>query len=106
MNDRIFGPAYDKNIDGKRIHNQTLKIRDYMLLVGSLGKGHWKTLGEIEEVLKYPQASISAQLRHLRKKEFGSYVVEKRRRGILWEYLVSLPDIGGVKQLDLFESAA
>ncbi|HEV2195068.1 MAG TPA: hypothetical protein VGR55_05780 [Candidatus Acidoferrum sp.] len=45
----------------------------------------------------YPPASISAQLRHLRKREFGGYEVEKRQRlsgrvlhgedfGTVWEY--------------------
>ena len=37
-----------------------------------------------------PHASISAQLRHLRKEKFGSYNIEKRPRGDrsngLWEY--------------------
>jgi hypothetical protein len=45
----------------------------------------------------YPPASISAQLRHLRKPQYGAHVVEKRRRetdevgrleeqGTVWEY--------------------
>lgn len=37
-----------------------------------------------------PAASVSAQLRHLRKPRFGGFVVEKRPRGDrergLWEY--------------------
>jgi hypothetical protein len=43
----------------------------------------------------YASASISAQLRHLRKPQFGSHCVEKRRRphkdgkvGGTYEYLV------------------
>lgn len=57
----------------------------------------WLTLEELARVTKYPPASISAQLRHLRKPEFGGYVVEKRRceveeaqrstkRERVWEY--------------------
>ncbi len=50
-------------------------------------------VGEGGETLADPRsAKLLAQLRHLRKKEFGSHIVEKRRRGRpgkgLWEYLV------------------
>jgi hypothetical protein len=59
--------------------------------------GEWRTLSEINEGTKSernplgdPPASISAQLRHFRKKRFGSHLVDKRRRGDdaggLWEY--------------------
>ncbi len=59
--------------------------------------GRWRTLQEIADVTGDPQASISAQLRHLRKPRFGGYTVEKRRRGLpehgLYEYqlVVELP---------------
>lgn len=57
----------------------------------------WKTLKELAEVTNFGEASISAQLRHLRKPGCGAFVVEKRRRetadmarpeqsGTLWEY--------------------
>src|SRR5438132_145110 len=57
----------------------------------------WLTLDELSKLTHYPQASISAQLRHLRKPEFGGYAVEKRQRaagrilrgedfGTVWEY--------------------
>jgi len=88
MNDtRTFGPTYDPAVDGRRLQTQMLKIRDYML--GTT----WHTLPEIEGATGYPQASISAQLRHLRKERFGSYVVEKRRRGTggTYEYRVFPP---------------
>ena len=38
----------------------------------------WLTLDELAKLTHYPQASISAQLRHLRKPEYGGYAVEKR----------------------------
>jgi len=55
------------------------------------------TLDELSKLTHYPPASISAQLRHLRKPEFGGYAVEKRQRaagrflrgedfGTVWEY--------------------
>jgi hypothetical protein len=57
----------------------------------------WLTLEELAKLTHYPQASISAQLRHLRKPEYGGFVVEKRPRaldavlrgedfGTVWEY--------------------
>ena len=57
----------------------------------------WLTLNGLAMLTHYPPASISAQLRHLRKREFGGYEVEKRQRfagrilrgedfGTVWEY--------------------
>src|SRR6266568_1965233 len=57
----------------------------------------WLTLDELAKLTHYPPASISAQLRHLRKPEYGGFVVEKRPRavgkflrgedfGTIWEY--------------------
>ena len=57
----------------------------------------WLTLDELAKLTRYPPASISAQLRHLRKPENGGYLVEKRPRaapkvlrgedfGTVWEY--------------------
>lgn len=65
---------------------------------------HWRTLSEIAQVLGYPEASISAQLRHLRKPDFGSYLVDKRRRPNspgYWEYRVRVVHVG---QLEMFGS--
>jgi hypothetical protein len=50
----------------------------------------WVTLAELAAKTKFPPASISAQLRHLRKEKYGGWVVEKRRREwvseVVWEY--------------------
>ena len=56
----------------------------------------WMTLDELAKLTHYPPTSISAQLRHLRKPQYGSFLLEKRRRavnevlrrdfGIVWEY--------------------
>lgn len=81
---RFNGPAYDPKLDRIRLTGQIKRIFDLM------HDGVWRTLGEIEFFTHDPQASISAQLRHLRKPRFGGYVVLKRRRGEpvkgLWEY--------------------
>jgi len=83
---RTFGPAYDPALDGQRLAKQHERIRDYMLASG------WRTLSEISQALGYPESSISAQLRHLRKAQFGSYVVRKERRGGGWAYMVLEPE--------------
>jgi hypothetical protein len=46
----------------------------------AVARGAWLTLSEIAKATEFGEASISAQLRHLRKKEHGGYRVEKRRR--------------------------
>ena len=47
----------------------------------ALKGGAWLTLPELHELTGDPVSSISAQIRHLRKPEHGSHVIEKRRRG-------------------------
>jgi hypothetical protein len=74
--------------DEKRLSKQHERIRDLML------DGQWRTLPEIENLTGFPQASISAQLRHLRKERFGSYTVDRRRRDserLVYEYRVQVP---------------
>jgi transcriptional antiterminator len=56
-------------------------VRDVMLLAAF--HDVWMSLDELANKTRYPQASISAQLRHLRKRQYGGFVVEKRRR--TWE---------------------
>jgi hypothetical protein len=81
------GPDYVPDLDDARLGLQHERIRDLML------DGEWRTLNEISEKTGDPQASVSAQLRHLRKPRFGSFIVLKRRRGEdtqgLYEYHVS-----------------
>ena len=85
-----FGPDYVEKLDGPRLHRQLDIIRDYML---GMFPG-WRTLKEIAEETGFPEASISAQLRHLRKSEFSGHRVDKRRRILdgackgTWEYIV------------------
>lgn len=87
-----FGPAYDPALDQQRLTHQRERVCAYMLMASAVNR--WQTLREIEDLTGYPQASISAQLRHLRKPAFGGYIVRKRRRGPnlqnrgIWEYIV------------------
>ena len=79
----------------KRLRTQRGVIRDVMLSAGK--SATWLTLEELAKLTQFPPASISAQLRHLRKPRHGAFVVEKRCRkvdaalrgegfGTVWEY--------------------
>jgi len=55
----------------KRLVDQKKRVFDFMK------DAEWRTLQDIEDATGDPQASISAQLRHLRKERFGGHTVEK-----------------------------
>ena len=80
----FHGSDYDEEHDCMRLTGQRLKI--FLLMED----GVWRTLREIEDLINEPQASISAQLRHLRNDKSGNFEVDKRRRGEpksgCWEY--------------------
>jgi hypothetical protein len=69
-------------------------LRDVLLSATQCSS--WLTLRELSQLTQFGETSISAQLRHLRKPKYGSYVVEKRvrrglvvsdlERGAIWEY--------------------
>lgn len=73
---RYPSPDYLTDQDVKRLDLQHKSIRDLML------DGQWRTFREIAEELNphWSEASISAQLRHLRKPKFGGYQVNRRKR--------------------------
>ena len=64
--------------DARRLRSQREIIRDVM--VSAADCETWLTLGELRALTRYGEASISAQLRHLRKTENGGYEVIKRHR--------------------------
>lgn len=71
----LAGAVYNKRDDEPRLSKQSVAI--YKLMAD----GKWRTLSEIAQLLHYPESSISAQLRHLRKPRHGSHVVNKQCRG-------------------------
>lgn len=85
---RFDGSDYQPKVDDVRLRGQIKRIYDVMK------DGKWRTLAEIEALTGDPPASISAQLRHLRKPRFGGFDVNKRARGLrdngLFEYQVLL----------------
>jgi len=70
--------------DDKRLKGQILRVYNCMK------DSKWRTLREISDITGDGEASISAQLRHLRKDRFGGHTVNKQSRGErdngLWEY--------------------
>ena len=69
---QIFdGSNYDHARDSLRLGKQLDKIFNIMK------DGVPRTLSQIESLTGDPQASISAQLRHLRKERFGSHQLSK-----------------------------
>ena len=69
------GSDYDPALDEDRLLKQIGRIYSVMI------DGEWRTLSEIAFTVKAPEASISAQLRNLRKEGYGHYLVNKHRRG-------------------------
>jgi len=69
------GDTYNRSLDHKRLSGQIERVFNLMR------DGRWRTLSEIEGATGDPAASISAQLRHLRKDKFGAHTVEKQTRG-------------------------
>ena len=79
-----------------RVSTQREVLRDVMLSAGQCDT--WLTLRELALLTHYGEASISAQLRHLRKSRYGAFAIEKRQRcafavvgdeargPVIWEY--------------------
>lgn len=72
---RFNGDDYQPERDDIRLKGQLARVWECMK------DGRERTLSEIAEETLDPEASISAQLRHLRKKRFGSHKVEKIHLG-------------------------
>jgi hypothetical protein len=99
MNDWQGGNAMRGNTREESRKVPLLRQRDVVcdVMLCAAECGAWLTLRELSRLTRYGEASISAQLRHLRKPQYGAFVVEKQRRkeeevgrlaeqGPLWEY--------------------
>lgn len=104
---KFQGSDCDPQHDEKRLIKQVDVIRDVMLSASECDT--WLTLGEIHKITHYGEASISAQLRNLRKPDFGGFILEKRSRGErahgLWEYQLRPAPIEQPKQMELLDKA-
>jgi len=103
---QAWGAQIDEN-SLEEDETQLAAIRE--LMRRAFSRGVWLSLGEIAEATEFGEASISAQLRHLRKRHHGGHRVEKRRRRparaaaagrrigdarrgpVIWEYRVLPP---------------
>lgn len=84
---RFNGADYDHARDSARLTLQHERV----LAVMQDHKPH--TLSEIAEITGDPEASVSAQLRHLRRPRFGSHTITKKHLGHgLYEYLLAPQD--------------
>jgi len=72
---KFDGADYIPERDNDRLGAQLKRIFDIVI------DGQWRTLQDISELTGDPHASISAQLRHLRKPRFGSWNVERKYMG-------------------------
>lgn len=90
-NIRFNGSTYNPQNDKKRLVGQIERV--YVCMANN----DWLTLDEIAQKTGDPHASISAQLRNLRKERFGKYNILKRSRGDrsrgLWEYKLGTMEV-------------
>ena len=68
---RFDGADYSPDRDNPRLKGQILRVWEVMK------DGRWRTLRQIADMTHDPEASISAQLRHLRKDRFGAHQIER-----------------------------
>jgi hypothetical protein len=72
----VNGPGYVREWDEARLNGQMKRVYD------ACRDGKWRTLHEITTIAQPGgEASISAQLRALRKPEHGRHTVNRRRVG-------------------------
>jgi hypothetical protein len=68
---RFNGADYQPERDDVRLSGQIARIWNCMC------DSRWRTLKDISNLTGDPEASISAQLRHLRKRRFGRHTIER-----------------------------
>ena len=76
--------------DAQRLTGQILRTWKVM------SDHKWRTVKEIAQITRDPENSVQAQLRHLRKLNFGAYLVDRRKRSEkgLYEYRVGMKGEG------------
>jgi hypothetical protein len=93
------GAAYEPKLDRARLGLQIERVRAHMLSV------EWITLRELKLALErkfapalFPESSLSAQLRNLRKPEYSYRLLKRRRAGAhgpgagIFEYRLLRPE--------------
>lgn len=91
MNGSLFdGPVLDSELDDGRLLKQIERVYSVMQ------SGAWWSLSNIGSATGFPEASISARLRDLRKPWWGGHDVTRRRVGDsgLYEYRLVTSEAG------------
>jgi hypothetical protein len=83
---RFNGPDYIPGRDDARLSTQYWDIYNLMQ------DGEFRSLRVISILTDHPEASVSAQLRHMRKTRFGSNTVTKTHIGGLYKYSLIIND--------------
>jgi hypothetical protein len=89
------GATYEASLDSVRLGKQLKTVAALML------DGRWRTLRDVATTTGYPEASVSARLRDLRKRDYlpGVTLESRRIQGGLWRY--RLVPQSGYQQQDL-----
>ena len=69
---KFDGDDINHERDSARLTGQIKRIYDYMRNSG------WRSLDEIAKATGDPHASVSAQLRNLRKDRFGAHTIDRK----------------------------
>lgn len=67
------GETFDSELDKDRLSRQLDIVKEAMM------DGKWHTLAELKTFTGFPEASISARLRDLRKPRFGMFTIDRKR---------------------------
>ena len=86
--------------DKKIKKTQTESILEF--LTENTKNHQWTPLSDFELKFGYSQSSISAQLRNLRKKKYGSHIIEKKYDNKKWYYKLGVQKKES-EQLNLFD---
>jgi len=82
------GADYVPERDDARLRPQHERVK------AAMQDGGWHTLRALAEATHAPEASVSAQLRHLRKPRFGGHRIERRHVGNgLYEYRLATAEL-------------
>lgn len=75
------GSTFNPERDGQRLGDQMLAV------LAIMSTKQWWTLSQLSMFTGFPEASVSARLRDLRKPKFGGYTIEREyvRKG-QWRY--------------------
>ena len=90
------GSDYVPERDDVRLSGQIKRVHSLMI------DGIPRTLRQISNATGDPEASVSAQLRHLKKERFGGFIVDKTHLGNgLYQYRLLPPPKKGQGVLDV-----